>query len=154
AEATIQASEADVTRYTLEARRQQTLLAGPAGTRQITEQAVDNQKHAAAVLALNHAQLAQQRQQLNVLNSQERQAEATLKAQQAARDLAEINLGYTRIVSPADGMVSQRQVRPGQYVSVGTQAITVVPLPHLWVIANYKETQMTRVRVGQAARVT
>jgi membrane fusion protein (multidrug efflux system) len=155
AEATIEASQADVTRYNLEATRQEALLAGGlAGTRQVTEQAVDNQKHAAAVLALNNAQLAQQRQQLNVLNSQERQAKATLKAQQAARDLAQINLGYTRIVSPVDGMVGQRQVRLGQYVSVGTQVISVVPLPNLWVIANYKETQMTRVRVGQAARVT
>jgi membrane fusion protein, multidrug efflux system len=51
-------------------------------------------------------------------------------------------------------MVGQRQVRPGQYVSLGTQVVSLVPLPKLWVIANYKETQMTRIRVGQAARVT
>jgi membrane fusion protein (multidrug efflux system) len=51
-------------------------------------------------------------------------------------------------------MVGQRQVRPGQYVSLGTQVISLVPLPKVWVIANYKETQMTRIRVGQAARVT
>jgi membrane fusion protein, multidrug efflux system len=155
ASATIAASEADLTRYHLEAERQQVLLAkGLAGTRQITEQAIDNEKHAAAVLALNHAQLTQQRQQLNVLNSQEGQARATLKAQQAARDLAEINLGYTRIVAPVDGMAGQRQVQAGQYLSVGTQVISVVPLPNVWVIANYKETQMTHVREGQAARVT
>jgi membrane fusion protein (multidrug efflux system) len=155
AEATIAASEADLTRYHLESVRQQALLTkGLAGTRQLTEQAVDNEKHAAAVLALNQAQLQQQRQQLTVLDSQERQAQATLKAQQAARDLAKINLSYTRITSPADGMVGQRLVRPGQYLNVGTQVISVVPLPKIWVIANYKETQMTRVRTGQAARVT
>lgn len=155
AEDTIEASQADLTRYSLEATRQQTLLAGGlAGTHQLTEQAVDNEKHAAAVFAQNQAQLAQQEQQVNVLDSQESQAKATLKAQQAARDLAKINLGYTRIVSPVGGMVSQRLVHPGQYVSIGTQVISVVPLPHLWVIANYKETQMTRVRAGQTARVT
>jgi membrane fusion protein, multidrug efflux system len=156
AEATIQGAEADLTRYHLEAVRQQTLLdqGGLAGTRQLTEQAVDNEKKAEATLALNWAQLDQQRQQLNVLDSQQKQAQATLEAQQAARNLAEINLGYTRITAPVDGMVGQRQVRTGQYVSVATLVISVVPLPDVWVIANYKETQMTRIRVGQRARAT
>ena len=155
AEATIDATRADLTRYHLETVRQQYLLVTKyAGTEQLVEQAVDNEKHTAATLALNQAQLEQQRQQLNVLASQEKQAHATLKALQAARDLAEIALGYTRIIAPVDGMVSQRQVRPGQYVSVGTQVISLVPLPHVWVVANYKETQMTRIRLGQPARVT
>jgi membrane fusion protein, multidrug efflux system len=155
AEATIEASKADLTRYHLEAVRQQILLQKSlVGTPQIVEQATDNEKHAAATLALNEAQRDQQRQQLTVLASQEKQARATLAAQQAARDLATINLGYTRISAPADGMVGLRQVQAGQYVSVGAQVISVVPLPDVWVIANYKETQMTRVRAGQAARVT
>jgi membrane fusion protein (multidrug efflux system) len=155
AQATIAATEADVTRYHLEAVRQQTLLSqGLAGTPQITEQAIDNEKRAEATLALNRAQLDQQRQQLNVLESQEKQAHASLNAQQAARDLAEINLGYTRITAPVDGMVGQRQVRSGQYVSAGTEVISLVPLPDVWVIANFKETQMTRVRVGQPASAT
>ena len=155
AQATIAATEADVTRYHLEAVRQQTLLSqGLAGTPQITEQAIDNEKRAEATLALNRAQLDQQRQQLNVLESQEKQAHASLNAQQAARDLAEINLGYTRITAPVDGIVGQRQVRAGQYVSAGTEVISLVPLPDVWVIANFKETQMTRVRVGQPASAT
>jgi membrane fusion protein (multidrug efflux system) len=155
AEATIQASEADLTRYHLEAERQQSLLKNRlAGTPQLVEQAVDNEQRTAATLDLNRAQLDQQRQQLNVLESQRKQATATLKAQQAARDLAQINLGYTRIIAPVDGMVGQRQVQAGQYVNVGTQVISVVPLPNVWVIANYKETQMTRVRIGQPAQVT
>ena len=153
--AMIAASEADLIRYHLETVRQQTLLATRiAGTAQLVEQAVDNEQHAAATLALNRAQLDQQRQQLNVLDSQEKQAQATLRVQQAALDLAAINLGYTRITAPADGMVGLRQVLPGQYVSVGTQVVSVVPLPQVWVVANYKETQMTRVRVGQKVRVT
>ena len=154
AEATIEATKADLTRYHLETVRQQRLLVTNAGTEQLVEQAVDNEKHTEATLALNQAQLAQQRQQLNVLDSQEKQARATLKAQQAARDLAKIALGYTRIVAPVDGMVSERQVRPGQYVSVGTQVISLVPLFNVWVVANYKETQMTRIRLRQPARVT
>jgi len=155
AEATIEATQADLTRYHLETVRQQNLLVTKyAGTEQLVEQAVDNEKHTEATLALNQAQLAQQRQQLKVLDSQEQQANAALKAQQAARDLAKIALGYTRITAPVDGMVSERQVRPGQYVSVGTQVISLVPLPNVWVVANYKETQMTRIRLGQPARAT
>jgi membrane fusion protein, multidrug efflux system len=154
AEATIQATEADLTRFHLEVVRQQALLTQRFGTPQITEQAIDNEKRAEATLVLNRAQLDQQRQQLNVLDSQRVQAQATLKGQQAMRDLAAINLGYTRITAPVDGMVGQRQVRPGQYVNVGTQVISVVPLPNVWVVANYKETQMTRVRMGQPASVT
>ena len=135
AEADIQASEADVTRYHLEAVRQETLLAKSyAGTQQLTEQAVDNEKRAEATLALNRAKLDQQRQQINVLDSQKAQAAATLEAQKAARNLADINLGYTRITAPVDGMVSERRVRPGQYLSVGTQVISLVPLPNVWVI--------------------
>ena len=88
------------------------------------------------------------------MESQKAQAAAALEAQKAARNLAAINLGYTRIVAPADGMVSERRVRPGQYLSVGTQVISLVPLPNVWVIANYKETQMTNIRTGQKARVT
>jgi membrane fusion protein, multidrug efflux system len=155
AEADIEASEADVTRYHLESVRQQTLLQKSyAGTPQLTEQAIDNEKRAEATLALNRAKLDQQRQQINVLDSQRAQAAAALEGQKAARNLAGINLDYTKISAPADGMVSERRVRPGQYLSVGTQVLSLVPLPNVWVIANYRETQMTNIRVGQRARVT
>jgi membrane fusion protein, multidrug efflux system len=155
AEAAIRASTADLTRYHLETLRQEALLATAiAGTRQAVEQAVDNEQRTAATLTVNKSQLAAQRQQMNVLASQEMQARATLAVQRAALNLAGINLGYTRITAPVDGMVGQRQVQAGQYVSTGTQVISIVPLPHVWVIANYKETQMTRIRVGQPARVT
>ena len=155
AAANVAATDADLVRYRLERVRQEALLAtGITGTRQAVEQAVDNEQHAAAVLALNRAQLEQQRQQVNVLDGQLQQARAALEAQKATRDLAKINLGYTRITAPVDGMISQRLVQAGQYLSVGTQVVSLVPLPHVWVIANYKETQMTHVRAGQKARVT
>ncbi|HTJ02014.1 MAG TPA: HlyD family secretion protein [Methylovirgula sp.] len=155
AEATIQATQADLTRYQLEAQRQKKLLeTGIASTRQIIEQAVDNEARTQAMLSLNRAQLEQQHEQSRVLDSQEKAARATLAAQEAARDLARINLGYTRITAPVDGMVGQRLVQTGQYLNTGTQVIAIVPLPRVWVIANYKETQVTNVRIGQPARVT
>jgi membrane fusion protein (multidrug efflux system) len=154
AEATIQATTADLRRYALEAQRQRTLLQTKiAGTEQNVEQADDNQNRTAAQLALNLAQLDQQKALLASLDVQEKQLIAQVHAAESQVALAHNNIDYTRIVSPADGMVSQRQVRPGQFVNVGTQVIAVVPLPNIWVIANYKETQMTNIRVGQSARV-
>lgn len=154
AEATIVATESDVWRYHRDSDRQQSLQANSYISKQIADQALNAYQHSRATLDLNRAQLDQQRQQIPVLETQEAQARATLRAQQAALDLARINLGRTRIVAPLDGMVGQRQVRPSQYVGVGTQVISVVPLPNVWVVANYKETQMTRVRAGQPATVT
>jgi len=155
AEATIDATDADVLRYGLEATRQRELLKeGTAGTRQLVEQADANAKRATAQRKLNDAQLDQQKAILAAIDIQEKQIRAQISAAEAQVTLAADNLRYTRIVAPADGLVGQRQVRPGQFVNVGTQVIAAVPLPNIWVIANYKETQMTNVRLGQPARVT
>jgi membrane fusion protein (multidrug efflux system) len=75
-----------------------------------------------------------------------------VKQAEAKLDLAKINLGYTRITAPADGEVSERDVRAGQYVHAGTQVIAVVP-DNVWVVANYKETQLTHVAIGQRAEI-
>ncbi len=124
-----------------------------AGTQQLLEQAEDNEKRTKAQLELNSAQLDQQKSLLASLDVQEKQLEAQVRAAQAQVKLARNNLDYTKIVSPVDGAVGQRQVRAGQFVNVGTQVIAVVPLPNIWVIANFKETQMTNVRVGNPATV-
>jgi membrane fusion protein (multidrug efflux system) len=154
AEATIEATDADVLRYDLEAKRQRELLrGGTAGTPQFVEQADANAKRSNAQRMLNEAQLDQQKALLAGLDVQEKQIGAQIRAAEAQVTLASDNLRYTRIVSPADGMVGQRQVRPGQFVNIGTQVIAAVPLPNLWVIANYKETQMAHVRLGQPARI-
>ena len=155
AEATIQATAADVLRYHLEATRQRDLNRDRlAGTQQAVEQGDANERRTSAQLVLNNAQLDQQKAVLDSLDVQKQQLEAQVRAAEAQVELARNNLGYTRIVAPADGMAGQRQVRPGQFVNVGTQVVSVMPLPNIWVIANYKETQMTNVRLGQPARVT
>ena len=155
AEATIQATAADLLRDSLEARRQATLLQTRiAGTEQLVEQSQANARRSTAQLALNNAQLDQQKAVLASLDVQEKELAAQVQAAAAQVTLAKNNLGYTKIVSPVDGLVGQRQVRPGQFVNVGTQVIAAVPLPNIWVIANYKETQMTNIRLGEPARVT
>ena len=149
----IDATQADVERTRLEAARQRTLLATTFGTPQRVEQADAAAERFAATLARNQAQLEAQRRQLAVLDTQEAQLRADVKAKQAALDLAKINLGYTRILAPVSGMVSERDVRDGQYVHAGSQVISVVPLDNVWVLANYKETQLTHVAIGQRAEI-
>jgi len=153
AENAIAATQADVERTTAEAIRQRALYATTYGTHQKLEQADADQKRFAATLARNRAELDAQRRQMAVLDTQELQLRAEAKAKQAALDLAKINLGYTRIAAPVGGMVSERGVREGQYVHAGTQVIAIVPLDNVWVIANYKETQLTRVAIGQRAEI-
>ena len=151
----VEASEADLERDAAEAKRQRDLLAtGIAGTRQLVERADASNRSTTANRLRAQAQLKAAVAQLDILGAQERQAQATIQARQASLDLARINLGYTRITAPADGEVGQRLVRPGQYVGVGTQVIAVVSLPNVWVVANYKETQLTNVKLGQPATVT
>jgi membrane fusion protein (multidrug efflux system) len=154
AESVIAATQADVERTKLEAARQRTLLATTYGTPQKVEQSVADQKRFEANLERNRAELDAARRQMSVLDTQELQLRADAKAKQAMLDLAKINLGYTKIVAPVDGMVSERGVREGQYAHAGTQILSVVPLVNVWVVANYKETQMTHVAIGQKAEIT
>ena len=91
---------------------------------------------------------------LAVLDGQLEQSEAALAAARAALITAQLNLQYTTITAPQDGVIGRRQVKPGQLVGAGTQITTLTPLPTVWVIANYKETQITHMAVGQKAEIT
>jgi membrane fusion protein, multidrug efflux system len=153
AQDTITGTQANLVRAQLEDTRQRKLLETTFGTQQRVEQTDAAEKQLAATLASNQAALDEQQRQLAVLDTQEEQLRADAKAKQAALDLAKINLDHTRITAPVDGEVSQRGVFTGQYVHAGTQLITVVPLSNVWVIANYKETQLTHVVVGQGAEI-
>jgi membrane fusion protein (multidrug efflux system) len=154
AQAQLEGARATAVRNHLEADRQNRLLATRiAGTEQAVEQADAAAKLADAQVMQASANVEAAQRQLDVQHSQEPQLAANLKAAQAALDLANINLGYTSIASPVDGLVGQRRVYPGQYVGIGTQVIAVVPLRHIYVIANYKETQLTHLGLGQPAEV-
>ena len=154
AESVILATQADVERTRLEAARQRALMSTPSGIQQRLEQATADQKRFEATLGRNRAEYDAQRRQIAVLDTQELQRQAELRARRALLDLANISLGYTRIAAPVDGMVGERGVRAGQHVHPGQQVLSVVPLDGVWVIANYKETQLTRVAIGQRASVT
>jgi membrane fusion protein (multidrug efflux system) len=136
-----------------EQERQQTLSQTQSGTRQKSEQAVAAYAKAQADVKASAAVIAAQQHQMEVLAGTKLQRAADLLGAQATLDAAKLRLGYTRIVAPFDGVVGERQVQPGDYVNVGSSLIDVVPLPRVYLVANYKETQLTRVKPGQRVEI-
>jgi membrane fusion protein (multidrug efflux system) len=137
-----------------EQERQQSLTQTEAGTRQKLEQATAGYARAQADVRASRALIAAQRHQLEVLSGTKKQRAADVLGAKAALVTARLKLGYTKIAAPFDGVVGERQVQPGDYVNIGSNLINVVPLPEVYVIANYKETQLTRVRPGQPVDIT
>jgi len=88
------------------------------------------------------------------IRSADAQAKIAKVAQaKAAMEAAELQLSYTKIVAPVDGVVTRKQVEPGQVVQAGQGLLVVVPLQSVWVTANFKETQLRRMKPGQRAYV-
>jgi membrane fusion protein (multidrug efflux system) len=154
ARAVVDAMAANLEQNGRDLKRQQALFAGGSSTPEAGEKLFTLAAQISAQLRQDQAQVDAADRQLGVLTAQQEQARAAVSAAQAALRTARINLGYTRIVAPQDGVVGQRQMRPGQLVPVGGQITTLIPLPRLWVIANFKETQLTHMAVGDRARVT
>jgi membrane fusion protein, multidrug efflux system len=119
------------------------------GSVQSAQQAVSRRQIAVASLQRDTAATIAEERRTGMLRAQLAKAEAVLAHDRAARDQAVLNLGYTTIVSPVDGVVGNRSLRTGQYVQAGTQLMAVVPVNGVYVVANFKETQLTDVRAGQ-----
>ena len=153
AKATIAATTANLEQNGRDLARQHRLLETGSSSTEATERLQTTHAQLEAQLQQNRAQESAAARQLQVLAAQEAQAEAALKAQKASLAIARINLGWTSIVAPQDGVLGVRQVKPGQFVPVGGQVTSLTPLPNVWVIANFKETQLTHMAVGQKARI-
>jgi membrane fusion protein, multidrug efflux system len=166
AEAGKNAVEAQLVRARAERKRQEGLYQTHSATQQTLETAVANDDQLSAQLASRDADLNQARSVLlgselgaeaerrskAVLESQDIQLQADLRAKQANLAAAMVNLGYTKIYAPGEGTVGERQVRTGQLVSPGTQVIAFVDVTK-WVQANYRETQLTNVKIGDPAEL-
>ncbi|WGS52259.1 HlyD family secretion protein [Paraburkholderia sp. D15] len=124
-----------------------------AGSTQNAQQARSRTDTALADVSRNAAGLEAARQQVAVLAAQRERAVAALQQAQAALDTARLNLSWTRIVAPIDGVVGQRAARVGAYVTPGTPLLAVVPLQQAYVVANFQETQLTGVAPGQLAEI-
>jgi membrane fusion protein, multidrug efflux system len=101
---------------------------------------------------LRNAQTAPQTVQ--VTRARASSAKATADSKQAELQQAELNLQYTKIVAPVTGMVSNRTVEVGQNVQAGQEMMKIIPLEDLWLTANYKETQLKEMKVGQPVSIT
>ena len=154
AQAAVTADEAALAFANHELTRHGRLAEQGAGTVQNAQQARSRVDQAQARLANTRAALAAARKQVDILSAQVEAAQGGLKHAEAALDRARLDLSYTQIVAPIDGVVGERAVRVGAFVNPGARLLSVVPLARAYVIGNFQETQLTHVQPGQAVVVS
>jgi membrane fusion protein, multidrug efflux system len=153
AKATIAVDQANVTFAAQDNKRYTDLATTGSGSVQNAQQAQARIASANATLARDTANLTSALKQVDLLNAEIVQTKAAAAHAEAVQDQAGLNLGYTTITAPIDGVVGNRTLRVGQFVQAGTQLMSVVPIDGAYVVANYKETQLTGVREGQAVDI-
>ena len=154
AAAAVDSSQAEAERADLDQKRYISLVASDVATKQRYETAQADAIKAQADLARVKAALEAEKQQLAVLDAQKHEEQAKREQARAALRLAQNDLDNTVIRAPVDGVVGNRAGQVGQYVKPGTQLMSLVPLPKVYVTANFKETQLTLMRPGQPAEIS
>ncbi len=152
AQATVARANADLAKT--EAARQRLLIDRGAGIQQNKDEAEAKVQTTVASLGAAEAAVLSAKAQLQYTDGQRAQLSANVQSAKAGLKSAELALSYTTIIAPFDGVVSERQVHVGDYVTTGTNAISIVPLPNVYLTANFKETQLSRMREGQAVTIT
>src|SRR5229473_401964 len=154
AAAGLKSTDADLSRAQQDYKRYSSLMTSDFASRQRFEQAEADARKAEAALAKSRAALAAEQNQLAVLRSLQREEEAKLQQARANLRLAQNDLDNTVVRAPISGIVGNRAGQVGHYVKPGTQLLSLVPLPQVYVTANFKETQLTRMRPGESAEVS
>jgi membrane fusion protein (multidrug efflux system) len=150
---TVTLDQANLTYAQQENDRYTTLAKGGGGSVELAQQAISRLDTARATLEHDTAAVQAAEKQVNVLQAELAKADATLQHNQAVEQQAELNLGYTRIVAPIEGVVGNRSLRVGEYVQAGTQLMALVPLDAVYIVANFEETQLADIRRGQLATI-
>jgi membrane fusion protein (multidrug efflux system) len=153
AKATIEVDTATQTFASQENKRYTDLAATGYGSVQNAQSAQSRNASAQAAILRDTANLASAQKQVELLKAEIAQAIAAAGRASALQQQAELNLGYTTITSPINGIVGNRTLRTGQYVQAGTQLMSLVPATGAYVVANFKETQLTAVRKGQPVEI-
>ena len=153
ARAAVEVDQAELGFAEQEDKRYASLAATGYGSLQNAQRAASRIGASRAVLARDAAALEAATRQIDVLTADVKGAEAARARSIAQERQAELNLSYATIVAPVDGVVGARSLRVGQYVQAGTLLMAIVPVGAVYVVANYKETQLTHVRAGEAATV-
>ena len=155
ARAEVENTEAALTFSSQESTRYQNLLQSGSGTVQRQQQADSDLRQRHAARDKSRASLAAAEQQVDSLKAQQAGSKASLEGAKAKLDQAQLNLTYTTITAPVDGVVGDRSLRLGQFVSAGTNLLTLVPMGRdIYLVANFKETQVGNMMVGQAVSFT
>jgi membrane fusion protein, multidrug efflux system len=149
ARATLDVDTASATFATQENKRYTDLAATGYGSVQNAQGAQSRNASALAAIERDKANLASALKQVELLKAEIAQAVAATSRADALQHQAELNLSYTTIIAPIDGVVGNRTLRAGQYVQAGTQLMSLVPASGAYVVANFKETQLTNVQAGQ-----
>jgi membrane fusion protein (multidrug efflux system) len=153
AQAGVAAADAESVRAHDDQVRYRRLAADNVASVQIGQKADAEYKQALAAGERSRAVLEAAHRQVAVIDAQKRQAEAALAGAIADRDAAELNLGYTGLRAPIDGIVGNRSARSGAFAPVGAQLLAIVPARGLWVDANFKENQLAHLRPGMPASI-
>jgi membrane fusion protein (multidrug efflux system) len=151
--AEVDAADANLKFAEQERARYDDLMKSGSGTVQRAQQTDAALRAQNAQLQQGKAGLIAANRKIEVLTTDRAKAVAQLDRARAVAQQAELNLSYTRITAPVDGTVGARTLRVGQFVQAGTQLMAVVPLDQVYVVANFKETQLTYVRNGQPVEV-
>jgi membrane fusion protein (multidrug efflux system) len=133
--------------------RYRRLAASNAGSVQDSQTADANWQEARAAQAKSAAALTAAQAQLAVIDTQTQATQAALAGAQADLAAAKLNLGYTEIRSPIDGVIGNRSAHPGAYASAGNPLVSIVPLRGLWVDANFKEDQLAAIHPGEPVTI-
>jgi len=154
AEAALRSAQAQTKNAELALERAATLAARSYATQASVD--ADTAAAAQARSAVDQAQanIAFEREQLVVIDSNEAGARAQIESAEAALLSAKFALEDTEVWAPIDGIVASRKTRVGEYVTAGTRMLSIVPVSDLWIEANYRETQIGRMKVGDPARVS
>jgi membrane fusion protein (multidrug efflux system) len=153
AQAALAATSAETQRSHDDKARYQHLVSTGAVSTQSFQHADTDYKQALANDEKARAALTAAQRQLEVIATQKLQAQAALQQAIAERDLAQLNLGYTELRAPIDGIVGNRSAQVGAYATVGSQLISLVPARGLWIDANFKESQLAEIHPGSPASV-
>ena len=153
ARAQLASAQAGHKRMELELDRQNELVQRQTASRQAQEQAQANRDQGIAAVQSAQAAIESAAANIDVLKSQQQEATGSLNELKAALARAERDLAFTVIRAPIDGVIGNRAVQTGDYVQTGQRLASVVPLDEVYVTANFKETQIARLKPGQPVSI-
>ena len=148
ARATVAVDQANLTYADQENARYSGLASQGSASVEMAQQALSRRDTARATLTRDTAAVTAAEQQVAILQAQLAKTKAALQHYEAVQEQAQLNLGYTNINAPIEGVVGNRSLRVGEYVQAGTQLMAVVPLAAVYVVANFEETQLAGIRKG------